>query len=289
MKSGSYIRFGSRAGDASWHDPWFTPQGLRESCATRRSWRIGRATAPAERHHLSIYAALPPVYHPLSLSPCVRRRVSDDAVVHYLVEDLWVDVDEATVRGMTALHYAAKVRRGNCFVPMARAARLLGSHARSAWGLGCSSAPKGCLSCSLESDAAPVVHSLLRLFSAFSFCLGIPPTLCCLLRCFCAAGLRTTRLANNTPGKSDRGHSRAGQAGRGPGGQERLGPSARAAHEGSLGETFVSFFSFVFFFSRGSQQTTGGWLTNSLLSPRLITAEGGAGGPQSPVLLCCWR
>ena len=35
---------------------------------------------------------------------------SDDAVVHYLVEDLWVDVDEATIRGMTALHYAAKVR-----------------------------------------------------------------------------------------------------------------------------------------------------------------------------------
>lgn len=35
---------------------------------------------------------------------------SDDAVVHYLVEDLWVDVDSATARNMTALHYAAKVK-----------------------------------------------------------------------------------------------------------------------------------------------------------------------------------
>lgn len=39
----------------------------------------------------------------------VRKTVPDDTIVHYLVEDLWVDVDEATVRGMTALHYAAKV------------------------------------------------------------------------------------------------------------------------------------------------------------------------------------
>lgn len=42
-------------------------------------------------------------------SVCVLDLTPDEAVVHYLVEDLWVDVDEATARGMTALHYAAKV------------------------------------------------------------------------------------------------------------------------------------------------------------------------------------
>lgn len=39
----------------------------------------------------------------------VRLRCPDEAIVRYLAEDLWVDVDAATVRGMTALHYSAKV------------------------------------------------------------------------------------------------------------------------------------------------------------------------------------
>ncbi|CAM9932851.1 unnamed protein product, partial [Ectocarpus sp. 8 AP-2014] len=41
----------------------------------------------------------------------LAAEAGHDTIVHYLVEDLWVDVDEATVRGMTALHYAAKANR----------------------------------------------------------------------------------------------------------------------------------------------------------------------------------
>ena len=47
----------------------------------------------------------------------VRLRCSDEAIVRYLVEDLWVDVDAATMRGMTALHYAAKVTQAETEKP----------------------------------------------------------------------------------------------------------------------------------------------------------------------------
>lgn len=58
-----------------------------------------------------VFIPTPASCHSLLLFPSFFFHVSgaDDAVVHYLVEDLWVDVDAATVRGMTALHYAAKV------------------------------------------------------------------------------------------------------------------------------------------------------------------------------------
>lgn len=172
---------------------------------------------------------------------------SDDAIVHYLVEDLWVDVDEATNRGMTALHYAAKVvvqiagLRYNTYRARAKTDQ---PHGRNEPEMGAKNnfVLQHAVRFSLLGGSSPSVT-----FSACG-CASVPGVS---PLCRCAALSAVLRrallpgphpLTYPQPGESHCGCSRAVQARGRPGGEERRRPGACTAHKGPPGENMSECF-----------------------------------------------